>query len=151
MSNYARIINGVAVDVCPDPATHFHPTLAADFTEVPANVAPGWILTGKNWAAPASVAPPAATPAEVGNLNPSPMEFLLLLTLSEQAAIRAAAPTDTQVGILVSMVDDNRLTFVDLTHPTVVEAIKYLAAKPALLTTDRAARVLAGLPPKAAA
>lgn len=151
MTNYARIINGVAVDVCTDPVTHFHPTLAADFTEVPANVALGWTLTGKTWTAPASLTPPATTLAEVGNLNPSPMEFLLLLTLAEQAAIRAAAPSDTQVGILVSMVDDTRLTFVDLTHPTVIEAIKYLAAKPALLTADRAARVLAGLPPKAAA
>ncbi len=79
------------------------------------------------------------------------MEFLLLLTLAEQAAIRAAAPNDPQVGILVSMVDDARLTFVDLTHPTVVEAIQYLADKPGLLTADRAVRVLAGLPPKAAA
>lgn len=151
MTNYARIINGVAVDVCPEPATHFHPALVADFSEVPANVAPGWILTGKTWAGPVNVAPPAATPAEVGNLKPSPMEFLLLLTLAEQAAIRAAAPNDPQVGILVSMVDDTRLTFVDLTHPTVVEAIQYLAGAPALLTADRAARVLAGLPPKAAA
>lgn len=149
MSNYARIINGVAIDVCLDPATHFHPTLAAEFAEVPEDVAPGWILSGKTWAAPTDLMPPVTTPVEVGNLKPSPMEFLLLLTLAEQAAIRAAAPSDPQVGILVSMVDDTRLTFVDLTHPTVVEAIQYLAGKPALLTADRAARVLAGLPPKA--
>lgn len=149
MTNYARIINGVAVDVCPDPATHFHPTLAAEFTEVPANVAPGWILAGKTWSAAPNVAPPAATPPEVGNLTPSPMEFLLLLTLAEQAAIRAAAPNDAQVSILVSMVDDSRLTFVDLTHPTVIEAIEYLAGKPGLLSVERSVRVLCGLPPKA--
>ncbi|MDH4763049.1 hypothetical protein OMP44_09085 [Pseudomonas sp. CBMAI 2609] len=149
MSNYARIINNVAVDVSTDPKNSFHPILAADFVEVPAEVSPSWILTGSTWSAPVSVA--TETPKEVGNLKPSPMEFLLLLTLAEQAAIRAAAPNDSQVGILVSMVDDTRLTFVDLTHPTVIEAIQYLAGKPTLLTADRAARVLAGLPPKATA
>lgn len=151
MTNYARIINGVAVDVSIDPANSFHPDLARQFVNVPDNVASGWILSGKVWGAPTAVVPPAEGPAEAGNLKPSPMEFLLLLSLAEQAAIRAAAPTDAQVSILVSMVDDTRLTYVDLAHPTVVEAIKYLAGKPALLTADRAARVLAGLPPKAAA
>lgn len=114
----------------------------------------GWITEiGTVTASPGeySVDTEIEVPVEVGNLKPSPMEFLLLLTLVEQAGIRAAAPSDPQVAILVSMVDDTRLTFVDLTHPTVVEAIQYLAGKPALLTADRVARVLAGLPPKAAA
>lgn len=88
---------------------------------------------------------------EVSNLAPTPMQFLLMLTAAEQVAIRKAAETDPYVQVLVGMVDDPRMTFVDLTHPTVVEAIQYLAGAPALLTADRAARVLAGLPPKAAA
>lgn len=148
MKKYARVLDGVAVDVCHDPETHFHPTLVMDFIEVPSAVMPGWLLTGNTWAAPEPATVDA--PKEIGNLKPSPMEFLLLLTLVEQAAIRAAAPSDPQVGILVSMVDDTRLTFVDLTHPTVIEAIQYLVGAPALLTADRAARVLVGLPPKAA-
>lgn len=88
---------------------------------------------------------------EVSNLEPSPMQFLLTLTGAEQVAIRKAAVTDPYVQVLVQMVDDPRLTFVDLKHPTVIESIQYLAGAPALLTADRVARVLAGLPPKAAA
>lgn len=151
MGIYARVVKGVVVDVASDPASQFHPSLAAEFVAAPKAVAPGWTLSGETWAAPVVEMAPVADPVELGNLKPSPMEFLLLLTLAEQATIRAAAPNDPQVGILVSMVDDTRLTFVDLTHPTVIEAIQYLAGAPALLTADRAARVLAGLPPKAAA
>lgn len=93
-----------------------------------------------------------AEPEEIpGNFTPSPMQFMLMLTLAEQIAIRAAADTDAGVKILVTMLDDPRLTFVDLNDPTVIEAIKYLTTtKPALLTTERAARLLKGLGPVAA-
>lgn len=88
---------------------------------------------------------------EVGNLTPTPPEFLLLLTLSERAAIRAATATDPVVADLLSMINDSRLTYVDLANVSVQEAVLYMTGKPALLTKDRAERVLSGLPPKAAA
>lgn len=86
--------------------------------------------------------------AEVGNLMPTPPEFQLLLTLKERTAIRQAGTTDTAVADLLSMLDDPRLTFVALENPGVIEAVSYLATtEPQLLTAERAARVLAGLPP----
>lgn len=88
---------------------------------------------------------------EVGNLIPTPPEFLLLLTLTERAAIREAGATDPVVADLLSMINDSRLTYVDLANVSVQEAVLYMTGKPALLTKDRAERVLSGLPPKAAA
>lgn len=147
MINYARIIDGVAIDVSTDPDNSFHPTLAVEFVQVPAYVSHGWRLNGDAWQAPSEVAPvmPDA-PAETGNLTPTPPEFLLLLTLQERVAIREAAAADLVVQDLLRMVDDPRVTFIELTNPSVVEAIHYLTTTESpLLTIERAARVLAGL------
>lgn len=148
MTNYARIIDGLVVDVSTDPENCFHPLLAVDFVDVPDEVTHGWRLIGDAWQAPSEVAPVSPeVPPEVGNLAPTSPEFLLLLTLLERAAIRAAGPTDLVVKDILKMVDDPRVTFVDLTNPSVVEAINYLTTTvPPLLTTERAARVLKGLP-----
>lgn len=151
MGNYARIINGVAVDVCPDPATHFHPSLAVEFVGVPDSVRPGWVRKGDAWSAPVLVEPLTPAIIEQGNLQPTALQFLLMLTAAEQVAIREAAKSDPMVGVLVTMVDDPRLTFVDLTNATVIEGIQYLTTTtPALLTKERAARLLKGLGPVAA-
>lgn len=84
--------------------------------------------------------------SDEGNLKPTPPEFLLLLTLQERVAIRAARATDLVVDDLLQMVEDPRLTFVELTNPSVVEAVTYLTTlEPPLLTAERATRVLAGL------
>ena len=146
MTNYARVINGVAVDVSDDPENCFHPDLAVEFVKVPDTVMHGWRLTGKTWSAPVLQEPEPVTPVQVGNLKPTPPEFLLLLTLQERGAIRAAGPTDLVIEDVLRMVDDPRVTFIDLTNPNVVEAINYLTTtEPQLLTADRAARVLSGL------
>lgn len=150
MTNYARIINGVAVDVSAAPERCFHPIVAAEFVVVPDSVQHGWRLNGDSWQAPAGVTPVAPAnpnvPTETGNLTPTPPEFLLLLTLQERVAIRAAGPTDLVIEDVLRMLDDPRVTFIDLTNPSVVEAIHYLTTtEPPLLTIERTARVLAGL------
>lgn len=147
MTNYARIINGVAVDVSADPERCFHPIIAAEFVVVPDSVRHGWRLNGDSWQAPSGVAlvlPDA--PTETGNLTPTPPDFLLLLTLQERVAIREAGSADLVVQDLLRMVDDPRVPFIELTNPSVVETLNYLTTTaPPLLTTERAARVLAGL------
>jgi len=148
MTNYARIINNVAIDVSTDPASQFYVDLAAEFVAVPAQVQRGWITDGKTWTAP--VIPTPAPTAEVGNLQPTPPQFMLLLTLQERAAIRAAAPNDPVVNDLLLMLNDPRLTFVDLTNVSVQEAVQYMTTtKTPLLTADRVKRILVGLPPQA--
>lgn len=113
----------------------------------------GWVVDyGLVTALPGEYSVLAETEVEeASNLTPTPMQFLLMLTGPEQVAIRKAAETDPYVQILVQMVDDTRLTFVELSNPTVIEAIQYLTTTtPALLTKERAARLLKGLGPVAA-
>lgn len=146
MTNYARIINGIAIDVSTDPENCFHPIIAAEFVEVPDQVTHGWRLIGGAWQASPEGSPliPEA-PTEVGNLVPTPPEFLLLLTLQERVAIRAAGPTDVVVEDILRMLDDPRVTFIDLKNPSVIEAVNYLATtEPPLLTIERATQVLSG-------
>lgn len=146
MTNFARVINGTAVDVSSDPENSFHPLLAAEFIKVPAKVMQGWVLTGGTWAAPVSQAVEPVTPVEIGKLQPTPPEFLLLLTLQERVSVRAAGSSDLIIEDVLRMIDDPRVTFIDLTNPSVIEAINYLTTTaPPLLTAERAARVLSGL------
>ncbi len=68
MKNYARIIDNVAVDVAGDPASCFHPTIAANFVEVPAGVGQGWRHDPDSdlWTAPEPTPGPGpVTPAEI--------------------------------------------------------------------------------------
>ena len=50
--NYARVVNGVAIDVYDDPYQRFHPDLASQFIEVPAEVEVDWRLVDDVWSAP---------------------------------------------------------------------------------------------------
>ncbi len=58
MTNYARNVNDVAVDVTTtDPTTIYYPTVAAEFIVVPADVQDGWLYDGSTWSAPVIVIP----------------------------------------------------------------------------------------------
>lgn len=63
MSNYARVIENVAVDVSAAPYEHFHPTLAGEFVEVPVEVQAGWSKVDGTWSAPAAVEPAQPQPS----------------------------------------------------------------------------------------
>ena len=77
MQNYARIINNIAVEIWTPyiegltPNDAFHPTLACQFSPVPADVTPGstYVPTADTWTiAPVpepTPAPEPVTPAEI--------------------------------------------------------------------------------------
>lgn len=91
-------------------------------------------------------------PVPVGNLSPSAPEFLLMLTLEERIAIRKARAQDLVVEDVMAMIEDPRLKMVDLTHPSVIEGVKYFTqTTPPILTQARAQRILAGLDPEVVA
>ena len=140
MSNYARIIDNVAVDVCADPANSFHPSIAVEFQLVSDNVQPGWRLIEGVWTEPAPVDPPAPV-AEHPKV--SPVEFKLLFTAQERVAIKAARATDPVIDDFYDVVEDPRLTFVDLALPSVQEALQYLAAT-GMITDARREEILTG-------
>ena len=148
MTNYARVINGTAADVSTDPKNCFHPSIAAEFVEVPAKVAHGWVLADGKWTAPVLVVSDPVIPVVLGNMTPTPPEFLLLLTLVERVEIRAARATHPVADDLLRMVDDPRVALIELSNPGVQASINSLAAiEPPLLSPERAARVLSGLSP----
>ncbi|MFV1943496.1 hypothetical protein VPH49_22030 [Pseudomonas luteola] len=92
---------------------------------------------------------PVTQPATTGNLQPTAPEFMLLLTIQERVAIRAARESDAIVEDIMAMFEDSRLTFVDLSKPSVIEAIRYFASTdPAILTSARVDRILSGLDPE---
>jgi len=126
--NHARIINFVAVDVSSDPAKHFHPQIAADFEAVPAEVRPGWrvdIESGE-WAAPEAVSAP-----EQAVTYPvlTPLDFKMCLTVQERLAAKELAASDPVLADFFSIIEDPRLTQVDLGLQSVRDAVAYLFGK----------------------
>lgn len=140
MANFARVINNVAVDVCTDPANSFHPDIAREFEPVPDNVKQGWVRIDGEWSAPAPTPEPQPTPTYP---KVSPVEFLLLFTSAERVAIRAVRPDDPVIDDFFDLVEDPRLTFVDLGLPSVQGALHYLAASQ-LITDARREEILTG-------
>ena len=143
MANYARIINDVAVDVSSNPAEQFHPIIAAEFQPVPDVVQRGWRLVGDDWQEP-EPQPQPEPPAQPA-LKVSPVEFKLLFTSPERVAIKAARQTDPIVDDFFSIVEDPRLTHVDLGLSSTADGLAYLVSQN-LLTAERRAQILSGTP-----
>ena len=140
MTNYARIINDVAVDVSSNPTNQFHPDIAREFEQVPDDVKQGWVRIDGVWSEPAPTPQPEPTPTYP---KVSPVEFLLLFTSAERVAIRAVRPDDPVIDDFFDIVEDPRLTFVDLGLPSVQGALHYLAAAQ-LITDARREEILTG-------
>lgn len=149
--NYARIIDGLAVDVCATPSEMFQEEVAAQFVVVPDNVAQGWRNVGGTWQAPPAPTPPSPPM----RLLLSRVEFKLQFTSAERLAIRAArdysgtdAASNQKKAVLddfYDIVEDPGLTAVDLLHPATIEGVGALALM-GLIEDDRVAAILAGLP-----
>lgn len=140
MTNFARIINDVAVDVSSNPANQFHPDIAKDFVPVPDQVENGWTVEAGKWSAPTPVEPVAPAPVYP---KVSPVEFKMLFTSMERVAIRTARATDPTVDDFFDLVEDPRLSYVDLALPSVQGALHYLAATQ-LITDARIPEILSG-------
>lgn len=138
MTNFARIINEVAVDVCTDPATQFHPYIAREFEPVPDEVQAGWIRKDGQWSAPAPAPQPEPVYPKV-----TPVEFKMLFASAERIAIKEARTTDPVIDDYFDIVEDPRLQAVDLGLHSVQEGIHYLQTI-GILTEDRVSQILAG-------
>ena len=140
MTNFARVINNVAVDVCADPANSFHPDIAAQFEPVPDEVQVGWVRTNGEWSAPEPTPQPEPTPTYP---KVTPVQFKLLFTSPERVAIKAARATDPAVDDLWELVEDPRMTEVDFGLKSVRDSIEYLATV-GLIEPERVADVISG-------
>jgi hypothetical protein len=142
----AWIENGVIRDVCSgDPNDLYRPEIAALYnTDVPdeAENGDGWVgLTLVKRTAPE----PAPVPASQHVQRPkvSPVEFKLLFTPQERVAIKAARASDPVIEDFMEIVEDPRLTYVDLNLKSTQDALGYLVSK-GILTDERKAQILEG-------
>jgi hypothetical protein len=142
MSKSARIINDAAVDVVTgDPAAIFHPAVAAEFVSVPDEVLVGSRLVNGAWTEPAAQPGPAPQQPEAARV--SPVEFKLLFTVTERLAIKAARENDPVIDDFFSIIDDPRLTHVNLGLQSTQDALLYLKMQD-LISDARRLTILAG-------
>lgn len=143
---YAWIESGRIRDVVScDPAALFHPDIAKCYdTEVPDEAAngDGWVdgqwVKSERTAPAVDLEPLAPTPPKV-----SPVEFKLLFTPAERVAIKAARATDPVIDDFFEIVEDPRLSHVNLGLQSTQDALAYLETK-GLITAERRIQILAG-------
>lgn len=162
---FARILNDVAIDVLDgDPADRFHPDLAGQFVEVPAEVVEGSRLVDGVWIAPDSVEP-APEPVDLGQM--AIIDFLRLFEGEEldrfnerEVQCNALTPADYQAAregdqAIMALVGFKRfLTFyyalraglIELRHAETIQGLSLLVPL-GVLTEERLGQVLAGQPP----
>lgn len=141
--NFARIINDTAVDVSTDPTNSFHPTIAADFIEVPDDVVVGSKRDAEGvWTPPTPPTPPKppapepAVPPIVG-----PIAFKLLFTAQERITIKTSE--DPIALDFFSIAEDPRTTEVNLALSSTQEALTYLTTV-GILAEGRKEQILTG-------
>ncbi len=123
---FARIIDNIAVDISTNPTAEYHPVVAEQFESVPENVRSGWILSDGIWSAPPEpdlsedefpTSPEQAYPI----LNP--VEFKLLFTSAERLKLNELRKTDPVLDDFLGIIDDPRLTQVDLGLQSIQDGI----------------------------
>ncbi|MFT2112176.1 hypothetical protein [Marinomonas sp. 2405UD68-3] len=123
---YGRIKNGVVVDIATDPKNQFHPILAAEFVEIPDDVGAGYTFDGTNYTAPEFDEDEIDQLDDVsGSIKISPIEFKLLFNVNERVKIKEIRAKDDILDDFYAMLDDPRLTVIDLSKRTIVEAVNY--------------------------
>ena len=87
----------------------------------------------------------AAPPAPAVYPSLSPVEFKLLFTPQERVAIRTERLEDPVLDDIYSILEDPRLTHVNLNLQSTRDALSYLESK-GLITEQRRAQILTGEP-----
>jgi len=123
------------------PAELYHSSIAVHFTaSVPDDAEEGdsWngsVLTKK--------VVPEPIQQETTYKRLSPIEFKLLFTGLERIAIRAAKETDPLIADFYDIIDDPRITGIELGLQSTQDGIAYLALI-GLIEPDRVAEILSG-------
>ena len=136
----AWIENGKVRDICNgNPSECFHPDIAKNYdTDVPDNVEVGAELIDGVWVNPAPIEP---VEPEIVYEKVSPIEFKMLFTMSERLAINPLKQSDEIIKDWFEVLDDSRLTFVDLGLKSTQDALNYLVTL-GILTEDRKLQIL---------
>lgn len=147
MKNFARIVGDMVADVSTAPHENFHPTLAIEFVEVPAEVQPGWIKVDGVWTAPSAAEPTEPQPSypTVG-----PIHFKMLFTALERLKAKELRGVDPMLDDFWALIEDPRTDVVNLALQSVQAAVEYTlsaveAAGIELDVPTRKAEILAGV------
>ena len=153
---HAWVQNNRIRDIAPgNPAELFHPDVAALYnTVVAGSVERGAKLVEGGWVNPPSPVFTPPTPVTPPAPVVSPVEFKLLFTSAERIAIKAfragTAPETADARAVIDdwyeIVDDRRLTEVDLGLAGTIDGVNYLETL-GLIGVGRAAEILAGQAP----
>ena len=146
---YAWIENNKIRDIVEvDPFTIFHADVAKNYnTEVEDNVEDNAELVDGVWVNPVTPEPdPDYVAPEPEKVYPkvTPLEFKMLFTSQERIAIKEAKATDAILQDGFEILDDPRLTMVDLGLASVQGLIDYMVTLE-LLTTERADEIKSGI------
>ena len=115
--------HNIAVEISADPASQFHPDIAAQFVEVPKEVRAGWVLSDDGtWSAPVIEAAPDAAAARP---SVSPVEFKLLWPSPERIALRRMRDTNPVIADFWEIVEDPRVQSVNLDLKSTQQGIAY--------------------------
>jgi hypothetical protein len=142
---YAWIENERVRDIAPgNPVEFYHSDVAVHYdTEVPDNAANGDGLVNGELVKPEPVVPAPVEPTAPVPPKVSPVEFMLLFTSSERVALKAARLTDPVIDDWMDIVQDPRLTHVDLALQSTQDALSY-AVSVNILTAGRREQILTG-------
>lgn len=155
MQKYARLLAGEVVELVIPPegstiADCFVKQIADQFIKCPANITVGSTLSSAGkWTVKADSTPVVVPPAAIEpapakqSIKVSPVEFKLLFTSSERIAIKQLIETDQVIEDFFSIIDDRRLTYVDLGLNQTSDALSYLVQLD-VITEDRKAEILTG-------
>jgi hypothetical protein len=142
---YAWIQNDRIRDIAPgNPSDFYHHNIAKFYnTEVPDDA-----QNGDGWINEQLVKPELVVSALVDTLAPvppkvSPVQFMLLFTSAERVAIKTARATDPVIDDWLDIIEDSRLTEVDLGLASTAQALDYLVSV-SLLTEGRKIIILTG-------
>lgn len=146
---YAWIENNKIRDIVKeDPYTIFHADVAKNYnTEVEDTVEDNAELVDGVWVNPTTPEPdPDYVVPEPEKVYPkvTPLEFKMLFTSQERIAIKEAKATDAILQDGFEILDDPRLTMVDLGLASVQGLIDYMVTLE-LLTTKRADEIKSGI------
>ena len=146
---YAWIENNKIRDIVEvDPFTVFHADVAKNYnTEVEDNVEDNAELVDGVWVNPVTPEPdPDYEIPEPEKVYPkvSPLEFKMLFTSQERIAIKEAKATDEILQDGFEILEDPRLTVVDLGLASVQGLIDYMVTL-GLVATERADEIKSGI------
>lgn len=139
----AWIENSVIRDISQgEPAAIYHPDIATLYdTDVPDDAQNGDSYADGVWTAKPAPEPVAAEPVAPTPPKVSPVEFKLLFTAQERVAIKTS--NDAIVQDFFELVNDPRLTHVNLALQSTQDALAYLTAI-GILANGRAAQIITG-------